>query len=470
MSDDALHYLNGQEALALFRSRKLSPVELMQALIVRAEEVEPTINAFCDRYFDEALDQARAAEERYMGDGTDIRPLEGLPCCVKDECSIAGRRTTSGSLIFKDRIDQTTDPMIERLEQAGAIFHARTTTPEFCLSGVTHSRIWGVTRNPHNPEFTVGGSSGGTGASLAAGTSTLGTGTDIGGSIRIPAGCCGIVGYKPPYGRVPEQAVFNLDYYSHCGPMTRSVADCALMLNTISGHHPKDIASLRQRVTIPDRLEGIEGFRVAYSIDLDYFEIDPEVRQNTLAAIDALRGLGCTVEEVELGWTQECETAAVSYLNLLWGQHVIRLMAEHRDIMTDYTVKFGEAAARTNAEDFLRAQEVAYDMYASFGPLMERFDVFVCPTNAVPAVAADHDPYDPDFRINGVRRDGENGWILTYPVNMLSRCPVMSVPSGKASNGVPTGLQIVGRTYDDLSVFRAAAALENVMAVERPAM
>ena len=470
MSDDDLHYLNGHEALALFRSKQLSPVELMLALIDRAEEVEPKINAFCDRYFDEALEQAHAAEDKYMGDAEDVRPLEGLPCCVKDECSIEGRRTTSGSLIFKDRIDDKTDPMIERLQDAGAIFHARTTTPEFCLSGVTHSKIWGVTRNPHNPDFTVGGSSGGTGASLAAGTSTLGTGTDIGGSIRIPAGCCGIVGYKPPYGRVPETAVFNLDYYSHSGPMARSVTDCAIMLNVISGAHPKDIATVRERVSIPEKPNVISGFRVAYSMDLGYFEIDEEVRRNTLAALDAFKDLGCTVEEVDLGWTDECETAAVSYLNLLWGQHVIRLMDKHRDIMTDYAVKFGEAAAKTTSEDFLRAQEVAYDMYASFGPLMERFDIFVCPTNAIPAVAADHDPYDPDFRINGVRRDGENGWILTYPFNMLSRCPVMSVPSGTAANGVPTGVQIVGKTFDDLAVFRAAAALETVIGVERPSM
>ena len=179
---------------------------------------------------------------------------------VKDAQRVAGKRTTYGSLLFKDNFSDHSDPMIERLEEAGAIIHARTTTPEFCLSGTCHTRMWGVTRNPFNPQFGPGGSSGGSGAALAAGMTTLATGTDIGGSIRIPAAACGVVGYKPPHGRNPDGPPACFDTYNHCGPMTRSTADAALMQNIVSGVHPADHDSLRDRVLIPDAARTRAGF------------------------------------------------------------------------------------------------------------------------------------------------------------------------------------------------------------------
>ena len=185
MTDDDVCYLTAGEALALFRTRKLSPVELMAAIIDRAARYAASIGCFADTYFDDAMKQARQAEERYRA-GT-ARTLEGIPLAVKDAQRVAGKRTTHGSLIFMDNVDAHSDPMIDRLQDAGAIIHARTTTPEFCLSGVCYSRAWGMTRNPYNPDYGPGGSSGGSGAALAAGLTTLATGTDIGGSIRIPA-------------------------------------------------------------------------------------------------------------------------------------------------------------------------------------------------------------------------------------------------------------------------------------------
>jgi Asp-tRNA(Asn)/Glu-tRNA(Gln) amidotransferase A subunit family amidase len=227
MSNEDLCYLSATEALKHFKSRKLSPRELMAALIARTERVNTKVNCFADRYFDEAMDQARAAEARYMKRGARTLPLEGIPVAVKDAQRVAGKRTTHGSLIFKDNVDTHSDPMIERLQTAGAIVLARTTTPEFCLSGITTSRIWGVTRNPWNTDWGPGGSSGGSGAALAAGLTTIATGTDIGGSIRIPSAACGVVGFKPPHGRNPDGAPANFDRFNHCGPMTRSLADAA---------------------------------------------------------------------------------------------------------------------------------------------------------------------------------------------------------------------------------------------------
>ncbi|MGI9464915.1 MAG: amidase, partial [Aestuariivirgaceae bacterium] len=246
MSDLDLCYLPAATALALFRQKKLSPVELMRAVIKRAEEVEPAINAFTYTYFDEALAAARKAENKYAS-GKRTRALEGLPIGIKDESYIKGKPTSNGSLTMKDFVADTTSIVNERILKAGGIVHARTATPEFSCAGYTHSRLWGVTRNPWNREFTSGGSSGGSSASLAAGTSAICTGSDIGGSIRIPAGTCGLIGYKPPYGRNPDDPPFNLDFYCHTGPLARTVADAALLQNVMCGPHPTDIASLRPK-------------------------------------------------------------------------------------------------------------------------------------------------------------------------------------------------------------------------------
>ncbi|MGD2171114.1 MAG: amidase, partial [Gammaproteobacteria bacterium] len=283
MSVDELCYLTAAQAIGKFTDGSLSPVDLMQAIASRTDAVEPSVNAFTETWFEDALEKAREAEARYRN-GTQ-RPLEGIPLAVKDEFKLAGRRRTSGSLVYRDRVDDESDVIIQRLLDAGAIAHAKTVTPEFCLLGSCHSRLWGVTRNPWNLDITSGGSSGGSGVSLAAGTTIIATGTDIGGSIRIPSALCGTVGYKPPYGRNPEIPVFNLDFYSHSGPMTRSVGDAAMMQNIVSGVHNRDIASLREKLVLDASIPAdLSGWKIGYSLDLGFMEVDASVRDNTLAA------------------------------------------------------------------------------------------------------------------------------------------------------------------------------------------
>ena len=470
MADLDLCYMPASLALELFRSRKLSPVEVLQAQIARAEALEPQINAFSDTYFEEALVAASAAEARYMSSAGPAGPLDGLTCVIKDEIRLKGRRTTSGSLIFKDHIDEHTDVFAERLIAAGVIIHARSTTPEFCLLGTCQSKISGITRNPHNLDFTPGGSSGGTGAALAAGTTTLGTGTDIGGSVRIPAGCCGIVGLKAAYGRIPETPVMNLDFYSHSGPMTRTVSDCLAMFNVTAGQSPRDIASLPGAMRICDNPGEVRGRKIAWSVDLGYFQIDDVVRQNTMRVVDQLRDLGAEMEEIQFPWDESCQHAVQCYLAMLWGQHIKRLVPQHGDLMTDYALETVRDAERFTMEDFVQSLEKAVEVYNVFGAQMEGYDALICPTNAVPAVKADHDSWDKDFRINDVVVDGEYGWVMTHPFNMLSRCPVVSVPSGMAENSVPTGVQIVGAAYGEPAVFNVAAALEPAFGFQRPSL
>ena len=465
MTNDELCYLSATQALKLFKARKLSPRELLAALIARAEKINPAINCFADRYFDEALKQAAQSEQRYMARGVKLAPLEGVPLAVKDAQRVAGKRTTHGSLIFKDALDDHSDPMIERLQKAGAIVFARTTTPEFCHSGVTHSRMWGITRNPWNPDYTPGGSSGGSGAALAAGLTTLATGTDIGGSIRIPASASGVIGFKPPHGRNPDGPPANFDRYNHCGPMTRTIADAALMQNITSGPHPLDHDSIRNRVRLPLKAESIKGLKIAYSIDFDYVEVDPEVRRNTLAALDVFRELGAKIEEVRLGWTHAVDRDSLHWYNAMdYGRQALWLRERHAGVMTDSVLKLADAVAKnSHIDDVHKAWARAHEMYQTLGPVLASHDILICPTNNLPAVKAGHDPWDQGFTVNGKKADPEYGWVMTYQFNMLHNCPVLAVPSGHASSGVPTGIQIVGRTWDDTRVFKAGLAYEKAV-------
>ena len=459
MSDLDLIYLPAHEALRRFKARELSPVELMEATIERAESLKSSVNALTYTHFDEAMDKARKAEAKYAR-GARTGVLEGLPVGIKDESEIKGKPTSSGSLILKDHIASETSTMNARIMAAGGIVHARTATPEFSCAGTTWTRLWGVTRNPWNQNFTPGGSSGGAGASLASGTSSLATGSDIGGSIRIPASACGVVGYKPPYGRNPDDPPFNLDFFCHTGPMARSVKDAILLQNIMCGPSPRDISTLRPKLRLPLDYKPITGWKIAYSLDLGIFEVDPEVRRNTLAALDVFRALGATVEEVDLGWQPNVLTAGMAYLEHIFGAYLSTMLAEHGDQMTSYARQFAEFGQNSKATDFVHSLGVINDMYETFGPLMEKYDVFICPTNALPAVAADFDHSTDRVAINGKAVNPSLGWVMTTPFNMLSRCPVLSVPSGHAENGVPTGIQIIGRSYCDADVFRAALAYE----------
>jgi Asp-tRNA(Asn)/Glu-tRNA(Gln) amidotransferase A subunit family amidase len=463
---NTLHYLSATEALQRFRARELSPVELLEAVLARAEEVEPTVNALCHRFSDAAREQARAAEARYAGMGEEPRPLEGIPLAIKEEEAIAGQPWTQGSLIYKDLIAEHTSAFARRHLEAGAIVHARTTAPEFSCAGFTKSRLWGVTRNPWNPEYAVGGSSGGSGAALASGTTTLASGSDIGGSIRIPASFNGVVGFKPPYGRVPVDPPFNLDVYCHCGPMARTVADCALYENVVAGPDPSDIATLRPKLLLPERFDDVEDLRVALSVDLGDWAVDPEVRANTLAVGEALRAAGATVDEVDIEVPfADVQLATAIHFALGFGDWVGSQIPEYGELLTPYAIEMARWCKELAAgHSMMEGLELEARLYAPVGALLEDYDALVCPTAGTRGLLADDDYVGHGLEVGGEQLEFYFGGLLTPVFNVMSRCPVLSVPSGFADNGVPTGVQIAGRTYDDETVFRLGAALER----ERP--
>jgi aspartyl-tRNA(Asn)/glutamyl-tRNA(Gln) amidotransferase subunit A len=453
-----LHYLSATDALKMFRRKELSPVELMTAVIERAQTVEPVINAFAQTLYDEAVSAAKEAEKRYAGNGTSARPLDGLPVAVKEEAPIAGQGNTLGSLPLRDVVADHTAPFVQRIIDAGGIVHARTTTPEFSCAPVTWSRLWGVTRNPWNPRFSPGGSSGGSGASLAAGSTTLATGSDIGGSIRIPSSFCGVTGFKPPYGRVPEVAPFNLDHYCHEGPLARTVADCALLENVIAGPHPSDVVSLRPKLEIPADLGGAAGLKIAFSPDLGCYPVDDDVAANTRAAADRLRDAGAEVHDVSLPWDLATIARTVDiHFGMIFGASIKEIYEAHGPDLTSYARQLVTDSARISKDDFYVGLELETKIWLPLGELLETYDALICPTFAVPALDAEYDVGAP-ITVNGQPVQRWFDVMMTVPFNIASRCPVLSIPSGRSKDGVPTGLAVVGKTYDDVTAFRVAAA------------
>lgn len=306
---------------------------------------------------------------------------------------MAGKPTSIGSLVSRDYVPDVTAPTVQRLLDAGAIVHARTTTPEFTIAGYTWSKRWGVTRNPWNVEMTPEGSSGGASASLAAGTTTLANGGDIAGSIRIPASLCGLVGFKAPYGRNPANPPYNLEYYCSPGPLARQLSDCILMQNVMAGPHPNDIASLSPKLTLPTAYGDLKGWRVAYSIDLGYQPVAAEVRQNTMNALESLRDLGATVEEVAIEWGWDVLQAAKDHLGYAatTASLVESLSASNQTELTSYVRSFAERSKNVTQAQAYEAEVLASQMYRQVAAVFEHYDIFVCPTIANTGIAADFD-------------------------------------------------------------------------------
>lgn len=458
--DLELCYMSATQVLERFKSRSLSPVEYLQALIDRAEQTEPVINAFAFTMFDQAMEQARLAEKKYAHSGSTLRPLEGLPIAIKDEMDVEGQVVTSGSLYLKDNVSTQTHFSVQRLLDAGCIVHAKTTTPEFCCAGITDSRIHGTTHTPWKSGYTSGGSSGGSGASLAAGSTPLATGSDIGGSIRIPAACCGVVGYKPPYGRNPDNTAFAFDMYAVVGPMSRNVGDTVLMQNILCGPHPLDNASIRPKYVLPESCDDIKGLKIAWSMDLDFFEVDDHVKANTMRTLELLKSLGAELVEVNFNWSAEADLAVQNYLDHLFGGFIKSYVDSDPDLASPWATYCANASGKSTAADFYDAYEMQAKMSQHVGAIMEDCYAFVCPTLNFHEIPADQNP-DDTLMINGKKVDPMYGWTMCHPFNMLGRLPVLSIPTGLGGNGLPTSVQIVARHLDDERVFRVASALEN---------
>ena len=456
-------YWNSSQLIQAYNKKELSPVEVIKSSINRARKIQPTCNAITEYFEEKAINMAKEAELSYLGKTDKPRLLEGIPLAVKEEFALEGSYRTSASFIYKNRIDNFTDVYIKRLLNGGCIPVFKTATPEFCLLGTTWSDLRGVTTNPWNNKYTPGGSSGGSGVALATGSCTIASGSDIGGSIRIPAAACGVFGYKPPYGRNPEVPYGNLDYYSHSGPMARSVDDIILMQSLTAGLNNQDIASLPK----PSNFDGnfdLQNIKIAWSDHLCGFEVEDEIINNLKNALKVFSDQGAVVEYVDPDLPNNMLDAAGTYLTCLWGTSLKEIAKDKEELLCDYTKKFIEVSKENSLSELVQSNNIAWDAYAKFGPLLNKYDVFICPTNAVTGIPANHGFPNLEYEFNGEIRKteeaGDESMWLTTPFNMLSRLPVMSAPTGFASNGVPTGMQIVGKAYDDNTVFKVSLGYE----------
>ena len=448
------------ELARLIRSGEVSPVEVVSSTLERIEAVDDRINAFCFVYPEEAMAQAEEAARRARSrSGAPLPPLHGVPIAIKDFTPTRGRTTTLGSRVFEDWVPDWQPVIVDRLLAAGAIVVGKTTTPEFAGAGFTHSSLWGTTRNPWNPDHTTGGSSGGSGAAVAAACVPLAEGSDIGGSIRGPASHCGIVGLKPSLGRIPCDLIATVfDDCLHFGPLARTVSDVALFLNVTKGPHHRDIQSLPEIPEIGLPLAGdLRGRRFALSVDLGFFAVDPEVEANLREAAAALREAGAVVEEFDPGWTSRIVHAWYDINNALYAALFGEHLPQWRERLDPGTVTAIEAGLEVPGAVLRRHEILRTELWHSLAAIHERFDALLCPTEALPPPLASQSDADfyfdlPDGRYCAV--------AMTMPFNLTAQCPVISVPTGFTASGLPTGMQIVGRRFDDAGVLDMAAGYE----------
>ncbi|MGE0222226.1 MAG: amidase [Acetobacteraceae bacterium] len=468
MDSETLGFMPATELAELIRTKKLSPVEYMRALLDRITALEPKVNAFAYLAADQAMDAARKAEAALMGGGR-IGRLHGLPVTIKDLAITKDMPTQNGSLIFKGNQPTEDTPVVPRLRDEGAIILGKTTTSEFGWTGVSHSPLTGITHNPWKHGMNAGASSAGAGAAAAAGFGPLHQGSDGAGSIRMPSHFCGVFGLKPSFGRVPYYPVGTGDLTSHMGPMTRTVADSALMLEVMAGPHPLDYTTLEAGpASYLTRLrEGVKGRRIAYSPDLGHARVDPDVAALVKAAAQRFTDLGATVEEVATPWAEP----GPELIRFFWSAHMTRLkpyLAQWEARMDPGLVACIKASENVSVADYQAARERKMPYVASIHRWFEDWDFLLTPAVSVAAFPAeklmpDHWPQH------------EWDWVswaeFSYPFNM-SWNPAASVPCGFTADGLPVGLQIVGKRFDDLGVLQAAAAFEQAQpwAGKRPTL
>ena len=447
--------LTAVQLLDGYRKGEFSPVEVTRAALSRAERIQPEVNAFVRLTADEALDRARASEDRWRR-GEPAGLLDGVPVTVKDILLQRGVPTLRGSKTIAEQGSWTEDaPSVARLREHGAVFLGRTTTPEYGWKGVTDSPLTGITRNPYDPTRTAGGSSGGAAAAVALGAGPLALGTDGGGSVRIPAAFCGIFGLKPTYGRVPVYPASAFGTLSHVGPMTRTPSDAALLLDVIAAPDARDGSALPAAPgSFTSGLsDGVRGLRIAYSPSLGgQVAVQPAVASAVRRAVERLAGLGAYVEEADPDFADP-----VDAFHTLWFAGAARvtrhLSARQRELLDPGLREITALGTRLTALDYLAAMDVRAGLGRRMGRFHESYDLLVTPTLPITAFEAGAEVP------KSSRHRRWTGWTpFTYPFNMTQQ-PAATVPVGTDGDGLPVGMQIVAARHRDDLVLRAAQAL-----------
>ena len=477
MADD-LCFMSASELAQRIRQRQVSPVEVVEAFLQRIDALNGDLNAYVHVLHEPAREAARRAEQAVMAD-VPLGPLHGVPLAIKDLAALKqGVPHTFGCQPFADFVPEEDAPFVAKLERAGAIVLGKTNTPEFGHKGVTDNLLFGPTRNPFNWRKNAGGSSGGSAAAVAAGLTCLGQGSDAGGSIRIPAAWCGVYGFKASYGRIPmvtRPNAFQMHTpFVHVGPLTRTVEDAALMLGVMAGEDARDPLSLPDAPVdyAAAARRSIRGCRIAYSSTFDVFPVDARVRDVVDKAVGAFAEAGAEVEEVRFGLQRSQAELAdlwVRQLAVIYAENAavfksqgMDLLADHRADLSPAFVDMIEQGQAISAVAHRLDDHIRTEVYDAVQACFETYDLLITPTLAAPPVdnATDRNTLGPT-QINGEAVDPLIGWCLTYPINYTGH-PAASIPAGLDADGLPVGLQIIGRRFADDAVLAASSAFERV--------
>lgn len=454
MTTDILR-MTATELVVEYKKHSLSPVEVTRAMLDQIEHLDSHTNAWCLIDADTTLEFARQSEQRYM-DNEATGLVDGVPVAVKDVFLTPMWPTVKGSkTIDPESTLNKESPCVVALNRNGYVPLGKTTTPEFGWKGVTDSPLCGVTNNPWNTDKTAGGSSGGSAAAVALGMGPLALGTDAGGSVRIPAGFCGVVGHKPTFGEVPHWPASPFGTLAHAGPMTWTVKDCALMMNVLTEADPRDSqAAPRRNVDYLKELDkGVKGLKIAFSPNFGYVDVNREVEAAVRNAAAMLESLGATVVNVDPGFTDPI--SAFGHLFYGGAANAMRdLGPKMRALMDPELVRVAEKAEKLTMLDYLGAVNVRMAISERMALFHQRYDLLITPTLPITAFKTGREVPE-----NWHSTRWPSWTPFTYPFNMTMQ-PALSVPCGFSEDGLPIGLQIVGRRFDDETVLRAGHAYQ----------
>lgn len=455
--------LTATEAVALLKRRQVSPLELVDVAAARIGQTDAVLNAIPTLCLDRARDRARALMAEPRADAPE-HFLHGLPIAVKDNVEVAGVRCTFGSPIFADNVSTASDPVVEKLEAAGAIVIGKTNIPEFAAGGNTFNDVFGATRNPWDTRFTPGGSSGGSAAALAAGQVWLATGNDFGGSIRLPASFCSLVGLRPTAGTVPRLQKQPYSPFNVEGPLARTVADCALMLACESGRHPLDPLSVERAPG--DFLRAVarprQPKRVAVSVDLGVAPVvSREVADRVAWFGRTLEQAGCVVEDA-CPDLQDADAIFRTLRGVAFLAGMKPLLAKERARLKQDVIDNAEAGARLTVDDIVAAELAHGELVRRVARFFQQHDILVCPAVLCPPIPVEQRHL---AELDGVPLGDYLGWLLLTCAISATGCPVLTLPCGFTANGLPVGLQVVGPARSDSELLSIGAWLEPLLAI-----
>jgi len=460
MSPDDLCFTSATELASLIRRRRVSPLEITRAVLDRIARVNPAVTAYCTVAAEQALEAAVAATAAVKRRSARLGPLHGVPVSIKDLAPTKGIRTTWGSKIFEHHVPDEDGLVVQRLKAAGAIVIGKTNTPEFGAGANTVNAVFGATRNPWNRALTCAGSTGGGAVALALGLGPLAQGSDLGGSLRLPAAFCGVVGFRTSPGLVPVYpTVLAWDSMSVEGPMARTVPDVALMLSTIVGPDARARMSYpvdTRAIAAAARRPSIKGLKIAWSADLGVTPVADEVRRVASAAVRVFRSLGATVDETHPDFDGLLEIVQTTRGATMVARHADKL-EKWRPVMQDNLVKNIEYGLTLTAADIGRAERLRTELWHRVRAFYDRYDLIITPTAAVEPF-----PVEQSYprEINGQPMTSYIQWVMLTYAFTVAGVPAISVPCGFSRSGLPVGLQIAGRWRDEVGVLRAAAAFE----------